>query len=314
MPGPFDTSIDDGQQPSPREKAREALLAWYRPRRRAYPWRAPARQGARRPDAYAVLVSEVMLQQTQASRVVPAFEAFMTRFPDVRALASASRADVLRSWRRLGYPRRAVALHRAADQIVEQHDGVVPCDREALRALTGVGEYTSAAVASLAYGARIAVVDTNVRRVWARVDRGVEPDEVSDRELKLAADAWLDPRRPEAWNQALMDLGREVCRPSPRCHDCPLRPWCAFAAAGRTGRPSARRQPRFEGSLRQVRGAVTAELRARSPRTVGAIVRATGLPTSRIAEAVRGLHGDGVVVASPAALEGRERGLLSLPD
>jgi A/G-specific adenine glycosylase len=260
-----------------------------------------------------VLVSEVMLQQTQASRVVPAFEAFMTRFPDVCVLASASLADVLRSWGRLGYPRRAVALHRAAGQIVEQHDGVVPRDPKALRTLAGVGEYTSAAVASLAHGAPIAVVDTNVRRVWARVDRGVEPDEAPRRELQLAADAWLDRRRPEAWNQALMDLGREVCRPAPRCSECPLQPWCAFAAAGRTGRPSARRAPKYEGSLRQVRGAVTAELRARSPRTVGTIVRATGHPASRIAEAVRGLHEDGVVVASPAALEGRERGLVSFP-
>jgi len=302
-----------GQQPSPREQAREALLDWYRPRRKAYPWRAPARRGARRPDAYAVLVSEIMLQQTQASRVAPAFEAFMTRFPDVRALASASLADVLRSWGRLGYPRRAVALHRAAGQIVEQHDGVVPRDPETLRTLAGVGEYTSAAVACLAHGASIAVVDTNVRRVWARVDRGVEPDEAPRRELQLAADEWLDRRRPEAWNQALMDLGRELCKPAPRCGECPLRPWCAFAAAGRTGRPSARGAPKYEGSLRQVRGAVTAELRARSPRTVEAIVRATGHPASRIAEAVRGLDEDGVVVASPAALEGQERGLVSLP-
>ena len=254
-----------------------------------------------------------MLQQTQASRVVPAFEAFMTRFPDVCALASASLADVLRSWDRLGYPRRAVALHRAAGQIVEQHDGVVPRDPETLRTLAGVGDYTSAAVACLAHGVPIVVVDTNVRRVWARVDRCAEPDEVPRRELQLAADAWLDRRHPEAWNQALMDLGREVCRPAPRCGECPLRPWCAFAAAERTGRPSARRAPKYEGSLRQVRGAVTAELRARSPRTVGTIVRATGHPASRIGEAVRGLHEDGVVVASPAALEGRERGLVALP-
>jgi A/G-specific adenine glycosylase len=314
MIGPFvDTQTDDGQQPSPQERAREALLDWYRPLRRAYPWRVPARPGARRPDAYAVLVSEVMLQQTQASRVAPAFEAFMVRFPDVRTLASASLGDVLRSWGSLGYPRRAVALHRAAVRIVERHDGVVPRDTQALRALAGVGVYTSAAVASLAYGVPIAAVDTNVRRIWARVDHGVEPDEVAERELRLAADGWLERRRPAAWNQAVMDLGREVCRPSPRCDECPLRPWCTFAAAGREGRPSARRQPAYEGSLRQVRGAITAALRARSPRTIGAMARLTGNSTSRLTEAVRSLHEDGVVAASAAALEGRRRGLASFP-
>ena len=204
MIGPFETAAD-GQQPSPQELAREALVGWYRPRRRAYPWRAPARSGARFPDAYAVLVSECMLQQTQAPRVAPAFEAFLQRFPDVASLAAATRADVLRAWGRLGYPRRAVALHAAARQIVERCDGVVPRDPATLRALPGVGPYTAAAVASLAYGVPVAAVDTNVRRIWARVDHGAEPDEVPARDLAEAADRWLDRRRPAAWNQAVMD-------------------------------------------------------------------------------------------------------------
>ena len=313
MIGPFETAADE-QQPSPKGPAREALLGWYRPRRRAYPWRIPARPGARFPDAYAVLVSECMLQQTQAPRVVPAFESFIQRFPDVGSLAAASRADVLRAWGRLGYPRRAVALHAAAVQIVERCHGEVPRDPEVLRALPGVGAYTAAAVASLAYGVPVAVVDTNVRRIWARVDHGAEPDEVPAAGLAAAADRWLDRRRPATWNQAVMDLGREVCRTSPRCQACPLRPWCAFAAAGRIGRASTRRQARFEGSLRQVRGAVMGELRERSPRTLGGLARATDTPLARATDAVRGLHRDGVVVASRAALDGRAGGRVSLPD
>jgi A/G-specific adenine glycosylase len=313
MIGPFETAAD-GQQPSPQQAAREALLDWYRPRRRAYPWRAPARAGARFPDAYAVLVSECMLQQTQAPRVAPVFEAFLRRFPDVGSLAEASRADVVRAWGRLGYPRRAVALQAAGRQIVERCDGVVPRDPASLRDLPGVGPYTAAAVASLAYGVPVAAVDTNVRRIWARVDRGAEPDEVPARDLAAAADRWLDRRRPAAWNQAVMDLGREVCRTAPRCEACPLRPWCAFAAAGRTGRPSTRRQARFEGSLRQVRGAILAELRERSPRTLGGLARATATPVPRAADAVRGLHRDRVVVASPAALDSRPGGRVSLDD
>ncbi|MGZ8579913.1 MAG: A/G-specific adenine glycosylase [Actinomycetota bacterium] len=313
MTGPFGTSAP-GEQPSPREQAREALLAWYRPRRRAYPWRLLARRGARFPDPYAVLVSEVMLQQTQAARVESTFEVFMRRFPDVRSLAEASPADVLRTWGRLGYPRRAVSLHRAAAAIVRLHGGDVPRDPLILRTLPGVGDYTAAAVASLAFGVPVAAIDTNVRRVWARVDHGAEPDEVAARDLGGAAADWLDARRPADWNQALMDLGRDVCRPTPRCDVCPLRPWCAFAASGRSGRSSTRRQPRFEGSLRQVRGAALAALRDRSPRTIAGLSRATGAPRDRLVDAVRGLHRDGVVVASVGALEGRDRGRVSLPD
>ena len=255
-----------------------------------------------------------MLQQTQAVRVAPAFEAFMTRFPDVRSLACASRADVLRAWGRLGFPRRAVALHRAAREIVERHAGVVPRDPAALRALAGVGDYTAAAVASLAYGAAIAVVDTNVRRVWARVDHAAEPDEVPARELREAAAVWLDGRRPAEWNSALMDLGREVCRPTPRCAACPLRPWCAFAAEGRAGRSSTRRQPKFEGSLRQVRGSALAALQERSPRTLGGLARTIGLPRERVVEAVVGLERDGVIVASTGALTGRDGARVSLSE
>jgi A/G-specific adenine glycosylase len=261
------------------------------------------------------MVSEFMLQQTQAARVVPAFEAFVARFPDVGTLATASRADVLRAWGRLGYPRRAVALHRASIEIVQRLGGDVPRDPAALRSLPGVGDYTSAAIASIAFGAPVAAVDTNVRRVWARVDFGADPDAVSPRVLAEAAAAWLDPRRPDMWNQALMDLGRDVCRPAPRCERCPLRSWCRFETEGRRARRrTTRRQPKYEGSMRQVRGAVLHLLQDRAPRTLGGMARTLGTPVPRVADAVRGLHGDGVVTASPAALGGRDGGRVALPD
>ena len=154
---------------------RAAVLEWYRPRRHAYAWRRGRR------NAYRTLVSEVMLQQTQAARVKPIFEAFVARFPGVAALAAASRADVLRAWAGLGYNRRAVALHEAARAIVREHRGRVPNDVGALVRLPGMGPYTASAVASIGYGAPVAALDGNVRRVVARAVRGAEPDEVPSR-------------------------------------------------------------------------------------------------------------------------------------
>ena len=272
--------------------ARHALRRWYRPRRHAYAWR-------RSRDPYAILVSEVMLQQTQAARVEPIFEAFMARFPTVRALAEAPRADVVRAWEGLGYHRRAVALHEAARTIMADHGGKVPRDAVALRALPGVGPYTASAVASIAFGAHLAAIDTNVRRIVARSRFGSEPDEVPPAELAAEAQASCDPADPGGWNQALMDLGREVCRTIPRCDVCPLEGLCVFRAAGRVGRPSSRRQPAFEGSLRQVRGAVLAVLRREEGATVARLVRDSGFADDRVREALDGLTRDGVVEAGP---------------
>lgn len=273
-----------------------------------YPWRRTES------DPYATLVSEVMLQQTQASRVGPAFEAFMARFPTVDALAAARRGDVLQSWAGLGYHRRAVALHDAARAVVRDHGGQVPSDSTALLRLPGVGPYTAAAVASIAFGVPVATVDTNVRKVIARFVFGAERDEVTPCQVEEAAAAWLDRDRPGEWNQAVMNLGREVCRTRPRCDDCPLADRCRFRASGREGRPSVRRQPAFHGSARQVRGAVVAALRDRSPATLGAIVATSGWPADRVTEAVVALHRDGVVEATPAALGGRPRGRVAFPE
>jgi A/G-specific adenine glycosylase len=236
-----------------------------------------------------------MLQQTQASRVDPIFETFVAHFPNVRVLAGASRADVLRAWAGLGYNRRAVALHEAARAIVRDHRGRVPQDGEALRRLPGVGPYTAAAVASIGYGEPVAAVDTNVRRIWARAIHGVEPDELRLDRLTRDAQTWLDPSAPGDWNQALMDLGRLHCRPAPRCGGCPLESQCRFRAAGRTGRPSGRRQSPFEGSARQVRGAVVEVLRAQRSASAEALAERTGHRSSAITTAMESLLEDGIL-------------------
>ncbi len=271
--------------------SRGALLAWYEPRRGAYPWRSSR-------DPYRVLVSEVMLQQTQASRVVPAFTHFLRRFPSVHALARAPRRDVLLAWNGLGYNRRAVALSEAARTIVLRHAGRVPADPAALRALPGVGPYTASAVASISFGVPIPAIDTNARRIVARVFEAT--DDVGPARVRELADAWLDTRDPGAWNQALMDLGREVCRPQPRCDACPLRGVCAFVA--RRARPSAprRRQGPFDGSFRQVRGAVVRALRARGSATTDQLVEITGADAERLTEAVRRLTVEGLLELSGA--------------
>jgi A/G-specific adenine glycosylase len=234
-----------------------------------------------------------MLQQTQASRVVPAYTAFLRRFPDVRALARASRREVLLAWDGLGYNRRAVALSEAARTIVRDHAGHIPADVPTLRGLSGVGPYTAAAVASIAYGIPVAAIDTNVRRIAGRVFDGV--DDATPARVRELADAWLDPHDPGAWNEALMDLGREVCRPQPRCDICPLRRSCAFVAAGARPTGHRRRQGPFEGSSRQVRGAVVRALRAREDASLEELTAITGLDAEHVAEAVRRLTAEGLL-------------------
>ena len=275
-------------KPSRRRLGREALRAWYAPRRDAYPWR-----GSR--DPYAVWVSEVMLQQTQASRVVPAFGSFLRRFPTVRALAAAHRSDVVREWGGLGYNGRAVWLSEAARVVVRDHGGRIPRDPVALRELPGVGPYTAAAVASLGFGEPVAVVDTNVRRVVSRVHLGIDGHEVPSKDAWGLAEGWLDEDDPVTWNQALMDLGREVCRPEPRCGVCPLAGICRFRRDGSAASRGPSRQGPFEGSTRQVRGAVVNALRSHPRLTPARLAAETGFPIDRVDAAVATLSVDGLV-------------------
>jgi A/G-specific adenine glycosylase len=231
------------------------LLAWWEGERRDLPWR-------RTRDPWAVLVSEVMLQQTQVTRVEPKWHAFLARFPDPAACAAARVGDVIDAWAGLGYNRRAVTLHRCAQAVVAEHGGRLPFDLAALRALPGIGPYTARAVLAFAAEADVGILDTNVARVVAR--HGGVPLRPS--EAQAAVDALVPPGQGWAWNQAMLDLGATVCRArSPRCDECPVRFSCAWhgegpdPAVGSAG--VSGRQSRFEGSDRQGRGRLVDALR-----------------------------------------------------
>ena len=279
-------------RPGSAARQHAAVLRWYATRREKYPWR-----GER--DPYRILVIEVMAQQTQASRLEPFYREWLRRFPDVGTLAAASRSDVLRTWGRLGYYRRPVALHEAARAIVGEHGGVVPTDPAKLLALPGIGPYTANAVASLSAEVRVPLVDTNSRRVVARARLGVDAAEVSDRLVAAEAAAWLPSplgsgagRRLREWNQALMDLGAEVCVRVPRCGACPLLASCRYRAAGRTG-AAPRSLPPFRGSRRQLRGRVLERLRGAGP--AGVAVAELGLPVGESSSLLRMMEREGLV-------------------
>jgi A/G-specific adenine glycosylase len=199
-----------------------------------------------------------MLQQTQVDRVIPAFEAFVQRFPSFEALAAAPRGDVIRAWAGLGYNRRAVHLHQLAQVVVSQFDGELPPDRKTLLTLPGVGAYTAGAILSLALGQDEPAMDTNVRRVIGRYQGDERPQAVA-----TAATRLVPPGQASAWNQALMDLGATICTSRrPRCLVCPIASGCRSAGMAPDGRRSARAQPPFETSMRYYRGRFLDQLRA----------------------------------------------------
>jgi A/G-specific adenine glycosylase len=238
------------------------VLAWFEARRRDLPWRAADR------TPWSVLVSEVMLQQTPVSRVLPVWHAWQQRWPGPAELAAAGHDDVLRAWGRLGYPRRALRLHACAVAVVERHGGVVPDDEAALLALPGVGEYTAAAVLAFAFGRRTVVLDTNVRRVLARaVDAAALPAPHLTAAERTRAAALVPADGPTAarWNAAVMELGALVCTArTPDCTACPIADRCAWLADGRPpdAMAAARRRQAWHGTDRQARGALMAVLRA----------------------------------------------------
>lgn len=204
------------------------LLRWYKKHARTLPWRG-------HPDAYAVWVSEIMLQQTRVEAVIPYFERWMKRFPTVLDLATASEQEVLTLWERLGYYSRARSLHKAARLIVDEYAGRLPRSVDALRKLPGIGRYTAAAIASMAFGADEPTLDGNIRRVYARLfNVGIPADSTEGEKLLwgLAAEN-LPKGRAGDYNQALMDLGAMICLPkNPRCETCPLKKDCKSRALG----------------------------------------------------------------------------------
>lgn len=242
-----------------------AVLEWYRHQRRDLPWR-------RTRDPYAILVAEIMLQQTQVDRVLPKYRSFLELFPTVEALAAAPTGEVIRAWSGLGYNVRAVRLQQAAQRIAGAYAGVFPRDLDALLALPGLGPYTARAVACFAFEEHMPVVDTNVRRVLGRLYRDTLSPEVNERALLPFAGAALPNARAYAWNQALMDLGATVCTSrKPLCLLCPARAHCDALRAGLpldqtagADRQSGREAP-FIGSTRYYRGRIMAALRVAGP-------------------------------------------------
>ena len=249
------------------------ILAWYEIHKRDLPWRGD-------PNPYHILVSEVMLQQTQVDRVIPKYRAFLERFPTLQSLADASTADVLRAWQGLGYNRRALNLKRTAEAACRQFGGRLPSRVEALEQLPGVGKYTARAVACFAFGAQVPVVDTNVRRVLS----GFAGRELTDRETWELAERLLPEGRAADWNQALMDYGALVYRAKPQ----------------RRAKPEGR----FETTNRFWRGRIVDALREHHTLSLPALLDALPYPDrdeQRVRGLVRALHEEGMVAYDATA-------------
>lgn len=282
-----------------------ALLDWFAEDGRDLPWR-------RTRDPWAVLVSEVMLTQTQVARVIPKYEAFLERFPTPEACAAASPGAVVAAWAGLGYNRRAIGLHRTATLLVERHGGRVPDDLDALLELPGVGPYTARAVLAFAFAHDVGVVDTNVARVSARW----QARPLARAEAQRLADAAVPAGQGWAWNQAMLDLGATRCTARrPDCAGCPVHAWCGWAALGCVpSDPAAAtagtgsRQSRFDGSDRQGRGRLVDALRTASVADrPDVLARVMGWPDDpdRAVRVADGVVDDG--------LAQRRRGRLHLP-
>ncbi len=268
------------------------LMTWYDQNARDLPWRTENR------TPWGVLVSEIMLAQTPVSRVEPIWTQWMKRWPTPADLARADPAQVIRAWDRLGYPRRALWLHEAARTCVDRFGGNVPETYDELRALKGVGDYTASAVLAFAYGQRAIVLDTNVRRVLARLWLGAQAPKphITTAERMLAEEKVpIDDRTAARWSIAVMEFGALICTATnPQCDSCPVQTSCAWNNAGRPAGP-ARKSQKFTGTDRQVRGKLMAVLRATSepvPRSTLDLVWPDAIQRER---ALDGLVADGLV-------------------
>jgi A/G-specific adenine glycosylase len=253
----------------------EQILSWYDTFKRDLPWRD-------NPNPYHVLVSEIMLQQTQVDRVIPKYHAFLERFPSLRALAEATAADVIREWQGLGYNRRALNLKRLAEVVIREHGGDLPSSPEALQQLPGIGKYTAHAVACFAFGAQVPVVDTNIRRILSTF----AGRELSDRETWELAQEMLPPGRASDWNQALMDYGALVLKATPK--------------------PTGKKPQPFGSTNRFWRGRIVDALRERGRLPVQGLLEALTYPDrdeERVRGLVRALHEEGMVTYDASADE-----------
>ena len=271
------------------------ILAWYAENARDLPWRRP---GA---GAWAVMVSEFMLQQTPVSRVLPVYEAWMQTWPTPADLAAEPSGEAVRAWGRLGYPRRALRLHACAVAITHEHGGEVPDSYEELRALPGVGDYTAAAIASFAFGRSHAVLDTNVRRVLGRAVSGIEfpAPSVTKAERELAT-SLVPEVHPEVWAVAVMELGALVCTATaPRCGACPVVSSCAWQLAGQPAYDGPPRKGQtYAGTDRQCRGRLLAVLRDTEGSVPATRLEAVWSDVPQRERALASLIADGLVAES----------------
>ncbi len=271
------------------------VARWFRRSARPLPWREPGT------TPWGVLLSEIMAQQTPVARVAPMWVEWVERWPTATSLADASPADIVRAWGKLGYPRRALNLHAAATRIRDEFGGVVPSDVDALESLPGIGSYTARAVAAFAFGQRVPVVDTNIRRVLARAVLGIaepEPPRVkADLDL-MESVLPADPAESVGVNAGVMELGAVFCTArTPNCGECPIAEHCVWALAGFPANAGRTRTPqaKYEGSVRQARGAILALARANTRITANDIAAAVPDPSKRD-RALEGLLTDGLLV------------------
>ena len=268
----------------------QPVLAWYKKNKRELPWRNT--------DAWGVLVSEIMLQQTPVARVLPIYIEWMKRWPTPAALAAATPAQVITAWGRLGYPRRALRLHECAKVISTQYKGQIPATQSELHELPGIGDYTSAAIIAFAFEGRSLVLDINIRRVFARVIDGVEvPTAAPTKSERLEREKLIPSKNPHVWAAATMELGALICTAkNPKCGQCPLADQCIWRNLDYPLSDQPKRTQSWHGTDRQCRGVIVQALRENPALSKKEIMQLWDVP-SQVEKALLTLLEDGLVVA-----------------
>jgi A/G-specific adenine glycosylase len=268
----------------------QPVLAWYKKNKRELPWRNT--------DAWGVLVSEIMLQQTPVARVLPIYIEWMKRWPTPEALAAATPAQVITAWGRLGYPRRALRLHECAKVISTQYKGQIPETQSELRELPGIGDYTSAAIVAFAFEGRSLVLDINIRRVFARVIDGVEvPTAAPTKSEREKREKLIPSKNPHVWAAATMELGALICTAkNPKCGQCPLADQCIWRSLDYPLSDQPKRTQSWHGTDRQCRGVIVQALRENPALSKKEIMQLWDVP-SQVEKALLTLLEDGLVVA-----------------
>jgi A/G-specific adenine glycosylase len=266
------------------------VLAWYKKNKRDLPWRNT--------DAWGVLVSEIMLQQTPVARVLPIYIEWMKRWPTPAALAAATPAQIITAWGRLGYPRRALRLHECAKVISTQYKGRIPETQSELRELPGIGDYTSAAIVAFAFEGRSLVLDINIRRVFARVIDGVEvPTAAPTKSERQEREKLIPSKNPHVWAAATMELGALICTAkNPKCGQCPLADQCIWRSLDYPLSDQPKRTQSWHGTDRQCRGVIVQALRENPALSKKEIMQLWDVP-SQVEKALLTLLEDGLVVA-----------------